>query len=309
MCASMAIDDQLSAEARERPRAAIFAGLAALFTLIAAVVGILSLSNEPDNLPGSLIYRNQHVVGLSVSAAASLLGSLAIAYVLDFLFRATRARNPSVPSWLRLMPWIGGVGLAIIGIVIQVVLGVKLAHFATHGTQTYDEAKHVLTSGDYNVVRYLGIVPQLALALALVMISLNAMRVGLLTRFLGYLGIIAAVLFVIPLVPIPIVQIYWLGALAWMFAGRSRTGDPAAWQSGEAVPWPSSQEMREARVRAAEERRGGRRDGAPAAAAEESAKPELLHAPVGPTESDDHGDAADAFGSSGAARRKRKKRR
>jgi hypothetical protein len=309
MCVSMAIDDQLSAEARERPRAALFAGLAALFTLIAAVVGILSLSNEPDSLPGSLIYRNEHVVGLSVSAAASLLGSLAIAYVLDFLFRATRARNPNVPSWLRLLPWIGGVGLAVIGIVIQVVLGVKLAHFATHGTQTYDEAKHVLTSSDYNVVRYLGIVPQLALALALVMISLNAMRVGLLTRFLGYLGIIAAVLFVIPLVPIPIVQIYWLGAVAWMFAGRSRTGDPAAWQSGEAVPWPSSQEMREARVRAAEQRRGGGRS---SSAAEEPAKPELLHAPVGPTastESDDNGDAAEAFGGSGAARRKRKKRR
>lgn len=298
----MANDDQLSAEARERPRAAIFAGLAAGLTLIAAVVGIVALAGEPNNLPGSLIFRNTREVGLSISALASLLGSLAIAFVLDFLFRVTRSRNSAVPSWLRLLPWIGGVGLAVIGVVIQVVLGIKLAHFATHGTQTYDEARHILTASDYNVVRYLGIVPQLALALAIVMISLNAMRVGLVTRFLGYLGIISAVLFVIPLVPIPIVQIYWLGALGWLFLGRTRAGDPAAWQSGEAVPWPSSQEMREARVRAAEERRGGAGRGATAPAGEPAARPELLHAPV--ATADDEG-----VSSAGAARRKRKKRR
>ena len=41
------------------------------------------------------------------------------------------------------------------------------------------------------------------LAVGFTLTSLNAMRVGLLTRFLGYLGIIAAVLTIIPLVPRP----------------------------------------------------------------------------------------------------------
>ncbi len=295
----MANPDLLSAEARERPRAAIFAGLAAVFTLIAAVVGIIALAGEPNNLPGSLIFRNQRVLGLSISAGASLIGSVAIAFVLDFLFRATRARNPNVTGWLRYLPWIGGIGLAVLGIAIQLVLAVKLSHFASQGSQTYTEAKEILTAGDYNFVRYLGIVPQLALALAIVMISLNAMRVGLITRMFGYLGILSAVLFVIPLIPVPIVQIYWLGALGWLFLGRSRTGEPAAWQTGEAVPWPSSAEMREARVRAAEERRAARA-GTPAPAGD-PARPELLHAPVATAEEDPV--------ASGAARRKRKKRR
>src|SRR5205085_4132755 len=91
---------------------------------------------------------------------------------------------------------------------------------------------------------------------AFVTIAVSAMRVGLLTRFLGYLGVISAVLFVIPLVPVPIVQAYWLGALAMLFAGRSPNGTPPAWQSGEAMPWPSPAEMREQRVRDAEGRRG-----------------------------------------------------
>jgi hypothetical protein len=53
------------------------------------------------------------------------------------------------------------------------------------------------------------------------------------------------------------VQAYWLGALAMLFAGRSPNGTPPAWQSGEAMPWPSAAEMREQRVRDAEARRGG----------------------------------------------------
>jgi hypothetical protein len=88
-----------------------------------------------------------------------------------------------------------------------------------------------------------------------VTIAVVAMRVGLLTRFLGYLGAISAVLFVLPLVPVPIVQAYWLGALAMLFAGRSPSGTPPAWQSGEAIPWPSPADMREQRVREAEARR------------------------------------------------------
>ena len=75
------------------------------------------------------------------------------------------------------------------------------------------------------------------------LVSLNAMRVGLLTRFLGYLGIIAGVLTIIPLVPIPIVEAYWLLALAYLLSGRWPSGVPPAWSSGEAVPWPGRQQQ------------------------------------------------------------------
>ncbi|HMJ01894.1 MAG TPA: hypothetical protein VK506_03075 [Conexibacter sp.] len=49
-----------------------------------------------------------------------------------------------------------------------------------------------------------------------------------------------------------------VAALAILFVGRSVSGAiPPAWQSGEAMPWPSAAEMREQRVRDAEARRGG----------------------------------------------------
>ena len=44
------------------------------------------------------------------------------------------------------------------------------------------------------------------------------MRVGLLTRFLGILGMISGVVAVFPqLMPVPLVQAFWLLALGLMF--------------------------------------------------------------------------------------------
>jgi hypothetical protein len=80
-------------------------------------------------------------------------------------------------------------------------------------------------------------------------ICLNAMRVGLLTRFMGVLGIICGALIVLPILsPLPIVQTFWLGAMALLLAGRWPNGLPPAWVTGEAQPWPSQQEAREARA-------------------------------------------------------------
>lgn len=265
----MATAELLQAEARERPRMAIVAGVAALLTLVAPILVAVALGDEPDSLVGAALYRHEHQTQLLLSAACSVAALIAIAFVLDFLLRATRARNPALPASLRALPWVGAIGLAVLSIVVQVVSIVQLGHFATEGSQTYDEA---VAATDYGVVGLIGIPVQLAFGFALVMISINALRVGLLTRFLGYLGVISAVLYMIPIVPVPIVQLYWLGSLALLFAGRSPGGTPPAWQSGEAMPWPTAAEMREMRVRAAEERRGGG-DGAESAPAAPSAAP------------------------------------
>lgn len=250
----MATAEILQAEARERPRMTIVAIVAGVFTLLAPIVGLVVLKHTPKNLVGEALQRQQHLAGIALSAACSVIGLLAITLTLDFLLRAVRARRPDLPWQLRPLLWAGGMGLVILLIALQIVTTVKLNHFVHDGSQTYEEARKV---NDQGAVAYVGILAQFAFAGAFVTIAVTAMRVGLLTRFLGYLGVISAVLFVIPLVPIPIVQVYWLGALAMLFAGRSPNGTPPAWQSGEAMPWPSPAEMREQRVRDAEARRGG----------------------------------------------------
>ena len=249
----MATEELLAGEARERPRVAVVAGLAALFMLLTPILGLLALRGAPDNLPAATLYRNDHQLELALSTLASVLGLAAIVVVVDFLYRATRGRNDALPAQLRPLLWVGGLGLVAATVAFQVIGAVQLHHFATQGTQTYDEAK---AASDFGALVYVGIVFQLAFALALVMISVNAMRTGLLSRLVGYLGVISAVLFVLPVIP-PIVQIYWLGALALLLSGRAASGLPPAWERAEAVPWPSAAEMREARVRAAEAGRSG----------------------------------------------------
>ncbi len=245
--------DTLQAEARQRPPMAVVAGVAALFTLAGALIGRVG-ANTPNNLPAALLDYHQHPTAQYLSAGCSVIAALLVAVVLDFLVRAVRARHPELPWQIRPLVWAGGVGVAALVVASQVALRINAAHFATHGSQTYEEARKAIAAG---VPPVLGLLFQLVFAAAILLVSLQAMRVGLLTRFLGYLGAISGALFLLPLVPIPIVQAYWLGALALLFAGRLPNGTPPAWQSGEAVPWPSAAEQREARVRAAEARRGG----------------------------------------------------
>ena len=79
------------------------------------------------------------------------------------------------------------------------------------------------------------------------------MRTGLLTRFMGALGIVVGVLQVIQYgSALPLVQTFWLGGLALLFAGRRPGGDPPAWRTGRAEPWPTAQQAAEQRRAAAE---------------------------------------------------------
>jgi hypothetical protein len=92
----------------------------------------------------------------------------------------------------------------------------------------------------------------IGLAFAFVMLSLNAMRAGLLSRFMGILGIIVGALTVLPILPqgLPVVQMFWLGALGVLYLGVWPGGRGPAWETGEAIPWPTAADLREAQEEA-----------------------------------------------------------
>ena len=81
----------------------------------------------------------------------------------------------------------------------------------------------------------------LGLIVAMAYVSLQALRTGLLTRFVGSLGVglgIAAI-FIPPLVLLP--AVLWAGFLSYLglvFTDRAPGGRPPAWAAGEAIPWP-----------------------------------------------------------------------
>jgi hypothetical protein len=81
-----------------------------------------------------------------------------------------------------------------------------------------------------------------ALAVGLFLVSLNAMRAGLVTRLFGYLGVAAGAFLI--LFPFPLVQFFWLAGLGALLLGTWPGGVPPAWAAGRAVPWPDTRPMR-----------------------------------------------------------------
>jgi hypothetical protein len=135
--------------------------------------------------------------------------------------------------------------LALAGVIQQVVFTFDSNEFATTGNQTYEEARDVLTSPVVTVTTVLRYIGQFSFGLVVVLISLNAMRAGLLTRFMGILGVIVGVLLVLPIgSPLPVIQAFWFMGLALLISGRWPGGMPGAWASGKAQPWPSLAQQR-----------------------------------------------------------------
>jgi hypothetical protein len=244
----MAPADVLEFEARWRTRAAIGSAAGAALVLAGGIALVTTLSDSKTNeLTSQLLFYDRHSSSLLLATIVSGLGSICMIAPLLYLFRATKARRPALPGVAMITAWFGPIATGVGQIALQVVLLDKAHTFATTGAQTYAQAKHLTDEGILKAMQGLVLAGQLSLGFAFVLISLNAMRVGLLTRFMGVLGIIVGVLFVIPLGTLQVVQPFWLLTLTALFLGRWPSGVPPAWKTGKAEPWPSQQELREER--------------------------------------------------------------
>ena len=273
----MSVDEQLLYESRVRNRYAIIAAAAAVLLVAAAVVQISGPHTKVNELTLDLITAHKRFPLDLVGAILNGLGLVALGVTLTFLFGLTRARNPELRNFVGGVAIVGAVLAAVSGIVYSAAISNAADSFVSGGAQTYEQANHLTNSGALLALPFVGQAAALALAVGFVLTALQAMRVGLLTRFLGYLGIFTGVLVLFPIgSPVPVVQAFWLLALAYLLTGRWPNGVPPSWRSGQAEPWPSSAQMREQRAKAANARGGGGR-GAPA---RQKAKAEAAEEPV-----------------------------
>lgn len=276
----MTPEQTLAWEAEHRSRVVLATIGAAVLTALGLILGAVGLGQLPeyddrvltvvDTLrlaadgqpiaPGRLaaqtIYLGDHAVLPIIAAILYGLGTLLVFPALGYLFRATRARRPQLPQIALVMASIGVVGFGVGRAAGEVGRYVGAMQFVDQADQSNSAAKEALSNGAATAGQMISTFGGLALGVAFVMIALNAMRVGLLTRFMGMLGVIVGVTFVLPVDPQGIIRVFWLGALALLLAGRSPRGAPAAWASGTAEPWPTQQQLREARDAARAEQRG-----------------------------------------------------
>jgi hypothetical protein len=255
------VADQLAWESRQRPRAAIAAFVGAVLGFGANILTTTAFSNAPhagfiaalqaaakpgpvgtqrsQRAPFFQYYSDHHGV-LIASGVAQALAYVAIAWLLTFLGAAVRARREEFPRLVVYLGLVGGV-LQAVAVVISTAGTIAAVNHFLDGPRTVDAARDV-TSGSLVVTGgVLQLVGALVLAAGFFLVSLNSMRAGLLTRFMGTVGIIVGVLVVIPLGPFPaVVQAFWLLTLGLILLGIGRAGLPPAWRTGRAEPWPTA---------------------------------------------------------------------
>lgn len=236
--------DQI-AEERRRGR---LAGVAAIVTALVFAAGELwsqSINSDAPkgNRPAGLRFLDRHSGDLIAASALRALGLALLVAATVHLYRAVKARKPDESSVVLVTGVYGPLAWAVGTVVVAIVLAISSSHFVAREFQTIDAAEDAFRTAQ--LVGLLAFSGLLALAFWLVKGCLDAMRIGLLSRFMGVTGIvIGPALVVTPFgsVLLPV----WLLALGALFCGVWPRGVPPAWETGEAIPWPTTRERFEA---------------------------------------------------------------
>jgi hypothetical protein len=242
-------DAQLEWE-RRAGRWAAAAGFLSAVCLVAntVLVQAVVLQERPTQDRGVLLAIDEYSGAFLASSFVQGLNYLGLGVVLWFLFKVTRYRREELPAWFIWLVYIGPVLFAVASVLSTLDRLDIAEQFASSGEtqgRAGERRAENLLEDRAPVSVALGAAGTLALAFSLVLVSLNAMRAGVLSRFLGIIGIIVGVLYVIPVFGGPlIVQIFWLGALGAVFLGYWPGGRGEAWETGTAVHWPSAAERR-----------------------------------------------------------------
>jgi hypothetical protein len=113
-----------------------------------------------------------------------------------------------------------------------------------------EEASNAITeSSTHGAAIGFGLGGRLGLAIALLYSCLYAMRVGLLTRFWGSLGMALGVAALLLRVEFTMIWFIYFGLL---LVGRLPGGRPPSWAAGVAIPWPTPGEKAAASLEASE---------------------------------------------------------
>lgn len=256
--------EQLAWEGRwSRP-----AGVAALLSIVFFIASIVVSAQIGGGAGESEYLRdlNDHESARLVSATLQAIGVALLALPLYFLFTAARTRSDAVRGQLVGVVVVGPLFLAAASILSAISSLDAASQFVTdhvprlleNGVPLNSDRADDLASDTLNEASLrplavgFGIGGQIGFVVGMFYTALQAMRTGLLTRFWGSLGMaLGAVSFLF--LPFTLLWYVYLGLL---LLGWAPGGRPPAWETGEAMPWPTPGE------KAAAEMEGGDEEGA-----------------------------------------------
>jgi hypothetical protein len=268
-------EEQLQWERRWAPWASGAAFLAALLPIAATVYASSLLGKIANNREDQFLQKvHDHSGGYIASGVITAIGTFLLVPVLVYLYRAIIARRPVIPRIALILAIAAPLVAGGVGVARQVVLAHTADQFIQQGEVPVSKAesaridkisdptehlkqieklgptgvaKDKLQSGSVATVAYVGLIANLLLGTAFVLIAMHAMRAGLLSRFMGILGVIVGALTAVPLLGgAPVVQLFWLVAMGILFLNRWPQGRGPAWEAVEEIPWPGAQQRRDA---------------------------------------------------------------
>jgi hypothetical protein len=254
----MSPEEILVQESQVRSRQMAVAAIAGVLLLVAAIISLAGPHAQVNELTLRLIVAHQRGVVDIVAAFVNAVAQIALVWTLVYLYGRARARSDRVPQWIPILAIVGGALSVVTGLVTSIIFSMKANDFVNAGAQTYDEANRLTGGAGLALLSIAAQLASLLIAISFVFIALRVMQIGLLPRFLGYVGMVAGALVLFPFAFAPIIQLYWLLAVAYIISGRWPSGLPPAWRTGRAEMLPSAAETRARRMAAAEEARGQR---------------------------------------------------
>jgi hypothetical protein len=199
---------------------------------------------EPSVSPraAEVKFISHHAFALLAGSFLAAVAVAALTMILLLVLEATRFRRPQ--TWAAAYPLVlyGGIAVVIVTIGHQLVSAIETHNFAVGHDFSGHAVDKALTKGTANeVVDYVDLLAGLALAAGMIGTMINAIRVGILPRWMGILGIFTGLLLFLPIggAELQVVPAFWMVMMGILFAQKWPNADPPAWLAGEARPWPS----------------------------------------------------------------------
>jgi len=210
-------------------------------------------------------FVSHHAFALIAGATLAAIAVGALLLVLALLLDATRFRRPETWRYARPLALAGGIAWALSNIVHEIISAIETHKFAVGHDHSIAAANHALTGPDTNGIALIGLLAGLALAAGMIATMINALRVGLIPRWMSFLGIFTGLFIFLPVgAELQVIPALWLVMMGIMFLGKWPKGTPPAWAAGEAVPWQTPAQQRAGGKASGGGKTSGGRGGSPA---------------------------------------------
>lgn len=220
--------------------------------LVEALTPALSGVSEPAVSPrtSEVKFISHHAFSVIVGSTLAAIAVGVLMMITLLLLDAARFRRPATWSAARPLVLFGGLAVALVSVAHQVVSAFETHDFAVGHDHSNHAVNQALTEGALNtILQYLALLGGLALAVGLIATVVNALRTGLLPRWMVVLGVFSGLIILLPIGggELQVVPALWMVMMGILYAGRWPNEEPPAWAAGEARPWVSPAQQRAAK--------------------------------------------------------------